>query len=131
MRDGLRVGGFSHTHLRFLLARLLMMLLCSQEHQLTMAITAPPPPFDDPTLSDPLECPPLRWGLIGCGRVSHDFAQALKHIPSASVVACSARDIDRAQEFATKHKIPRAYGSYDEMLKDKDVECVVSNFHST
>jgi len=98
----------------------------SKHHPATMTISAPPPPLDDPTVSDPLECPPLRWGLIGCGRVSHDFTQALKHLSTASVVACSARDIDRAQEFAAKHKIPRAYGNYDALLKDDDVQIVVS-----
>ena len=91
----------------------------------------PPPPLDDPSLKDPLECPPLRWGLIGCGRVSHDFAQALKHVPTASIVACSARDMDRSQAFADKHKIPKAYGDYDELLRDEQVEIVyVGNVHS-
>ncbi|GAX15118.1 dihydrodiol dehydrogenase / D-xylose 1-dehydrogenase (NADP) [Fistulifera solaris] len=91
----------------------------------------PPPPLDDPTVAHPLECPPLRWGLIGCGRVSHDFAQALRHIPTASIVACAARELDRAQEFATKHGIVKAYGDYDEMLKDPAIDVVyVGNLHA-
>ena len=82
--------------------------------------------MDDETVTNPLECPPLRWGLIGCGRVSHDFAQALKHVPTAQAVACSARDQHRAREFADKHKISKAYGSYEEMLLDSNVDIVVS-----
>jgi hypothetical protein len=70
-----------------------------------MTPSVPPGPLDDPTVSDPLECPPLKWGLIGCGRVSHDFTQALKHLPSQSVVACSARSEESAKEFAEKHNI--------------------------
>jgi dihydrodiol dehydrogenase / D-xylose 1-dehydrogenase (NADP) len=90
----------------------------------------PPPPFDDPSVSSPLDCPPLRWGLIGCGRVSNDFTQALKHLPSASVVACSARSVCDAEKFATKHGIPKFYGGYDDLLKDDEVECVyVGNIH--
>lgn len=65
----------------------------------------PPPPLDDPSLTDPLVCPPLRWGLIGCGRISHDFTQALKLLPTAKVVSCSARSIDDAKNFAEKHGI--------------------------
>lgn len=96
-----------------------------------MTISTPPPPLDDPSVSDPLECPSLRWGIIGCGRVSHDFVQALKHLPSASVVACAARSQESAQVFATKHGIPKAYGSYDELLADDEVQCVyVGNVHS-
>lgn len=68
-------------------------------------MSIPPPPLDDPTVSDPLECPPLRWGLIGCGRVSHDFTQALKLLPTAKVVACSARSAESAKVFAEKHGI--------------------------
>jgi len=91
----------------------------------------PPPPLDDPSTTDPLECPPLRWGLLGCGRVSHDFCQALKHLPSASVVACAARSIDSSKSFAATHSINRAYGSYDELLKDDDVDIVyVGNIHA-
>ncbi|KAG7370788.1 oxidoreductase domain containing protein [Nitzschia inconspicua] len=91
----------------------------------------PPPPMDDPTIADPLSCPPLKWGILGCGRVSHDFCQALKHLPTQKVVACSARSADSAQAFATKHNISNFYGSYDDMLQNEEVEIVyVGNVHS-
>lgn len=93
-------------------------------------VDVPPPPLDDPTILNPLDCPALNWGLIGCGRVCHDFAQALKHLPTASIVACAARELDRAQEFSIKHGIPKAYGGYDELLQDANVQCVyVGNIH--
>jgi len=96
-----------------------------------MTSSVPPPPLDDPTVSDPLECPPLKWGILGCGRVSNDFCQALKHLPTQSVVACSARSSDSAEAFAQKHVIGKHYGSYDEMLQDPEVEIVyVGNVHS-
>jgi hypothetical protein len=71
----------------------------------TMTLSVPPSPLDDPTLADPLECPPLRWGMIGCGRVSHDFTQCLKHLPTQTVIACAARSVDSAKSFAEKHGI--------------------------
>jgi len=96
-----------------------------------MESSIPPPPLDDPTLLDPLECPPLKWGILGCGRVSNDFCQALKHLPTQSVVSCSARSSDNAEAFAQKHDIGKHYGSYDEMLQDPEVEIVyVGNVHS-
>ena len=72
-----------------------------------MTISQPPPPLDDPNVSNPLECPPLRWGLIGCGRISNDFTQALKLLPTAKVQACSARSLDSAKAFAAKHGIEK------------------------
>lgn len=99
--------------------------------KMSFASNKPPPPLDDPSVSDPLDCPPLRWGMISCGRVCHDFCLALRHVPSAQVVACSARDLARAHEFASKHAIPKAYGSYEELVQDEDVEIVyVGNVHS-
>eukprot|EP00751_Fragilariopsis_kerguelensis_P020000 CAMPEP_0170890290 /NCGR_PEP_ID=MMETSP0734-20130129/40000_1 /TAXON_ID=186038 /ORGANISM="Fragilariopsis kerguelensis, Strain L26-C5" /LENGTH=397 /DNA_ID=CAMNT_0011279091 /DNA_START=515 /DNA_END=1709 /DNA_ORIENTATION=- len=89
-----------------------------------------PKPLDDPE-SNLLECPTLNWGILGCGRVSHDFCQALKLLPTQSVVACSARTADSAGKFAEKHKIGKSYGSYDQMLKDPEIEIVyVGNIHS-
>jgi len=98
----------------------------------TMTVSQPPPPpLDDPTVSNPLECPPLRWGLIGCGRISHDFTQALKLLPTATVVACSARSLDSAKAFAKNHGIEKSYGSYNELVNDPEVDIVyVGNVHS-
>jgi dihydrodiol dehydrogenase / D-xylose 1-dehydrogenase (NADP) len=76
--------------------------------------------------------PSLKWGIVGCGRVCHDFVQALKAIPTAQVVACAtASDLSRAQEFASRHKIPNAYGSYAQMLAESpEIEvCYVGNIH--
>lgn len=36
-------------------------------------------------------------------------------------MAIAARDLRRAKEFAKKHDIPKAYGSYEELAKDPDV----------
>jgi dihydrodiol dehydrogenase / D-xylose 1-dehydrogenase (NADP) len=74
--------------------------------QSPVTMTTPaPPPLDDTTISNPLACPPLRWGIVGCGRVSHDYVQALKHVPTAQVVACAARRLEDAQQFAKQHGI--------------------------
>ena len=63
-------------------------------------------PLDDES-SDVLSCPPLRWGLLGCGRVSHDFAQSLKLVPTATIVCCAARNIESSKSFADKHNIDK------------------------
>ena len=69
--------------------------------------------------------------MVGCGRVSNDFCQALKHLPTQTVVACSARSSESAGAFAKKHAIGKHYGSYDEMLQDSEIEIVyIGNVHS-
>jgi len=60
---------------------------------------------------------------------------ALGTLPSSEhvVVAVSARKIADAQQFADTHAIERAYGSYEEMAKDENVEVVyigsINPFH--
>ncbi|GFG30314.1 hypothetical protein Cfor_01562 [Coptotermes formosanus] len=67
-----------------------------------------------------------RWGIASAGKISHDFVTALNTLPSEEhrVVAVAAQQLDRAQTFATEHNIPSAYGSYEELAKDPEVEVV-------
>jgi len=96
-----------------------------------MTIESPPPPLDDPLLRDPLECPPLKWGILGCGRISHDFTQALKLLRTQTIIACAARDLVSAKVFADRHKISTYYGNYEELINHKDIDIVyVGNIHA-
>ncbi|XP_067408338.1 trans-1,2-dihydrobenzene-1,2-diol dehydrogenase-like [Emydura macquarii macquarii] len=67
-----------------------------------------------------------RWGICSAGKISHDFLVALETLPAEEhqVVAIAARDLARAQEYAQRHRIPRAYGSYEELAQDPDVDVV-------
>jgi predicted dehydrogenase len=47
-----------------------------------------------------------------------DFA----HVPGASVVAVASRSTERAQDFAERFGIARAYGSYAEIVADDEVD---------
>ena len=97
----------------------------------TLCDSSPLPPPRDGLASHLLDCPTLRWGLIGCGRVSNDFALALRHVKTAKVVACAARSSESAAKFAEKFGIPSYYGSYEELLKDENVDIVyVGNVHA-
>ncbi|XP_008403937.1 trans-1,2-dihydrobenzene-1,2-diol dehydrogenase-like [Poecilia reticulata] len=67
-----------------------------------------------------------RWGICGAGKISHDFTVALKTLPAEDhqVVAVAARKLEDAQEFSRKHNISQAYGSYEELARDPDVDVV-------
>ncbi|CAD5228133.1 unnamed protein product [Bursaphelenchus xylophilus] len=74
----------------------------------------------------------LRWGLIGCGKISHDFGKSLdKAEKPHKVVACAASSLERAQKFAKEH-FPHAtpYGSYEELLKDPHIDAVYVGVHN-
>ncbi|XP_007536031.1 trans-1,2-dihydrobenzene-1,2-diol dehydrogenase [Erinaceus europaeus] len=68
----------------------------------------------------------LHWGIVSAGLIASDFTTMLRMLPRSEhqVVAVAARDLSRAKEFARKHDIPKAYGSYEELAKDPNVEVV-------
>lgn len=69
----------------------------------------------------------LKWGIAAAGKISHDFTNAVTSTLSEDehqVVAVAARDLSRAEEFAKRFDIPKAYGSYLELAKDANVEAV-------
>ena len=66
----------------------------------------------------------LRWGLIGAGNIAVKFARGLNSTEEATALAIGSRRLDKAQQFAEAQKIERAYGSYDEVLADSEVDAV-------
>jgi predicted dehydrogenase len=66
----------------------------------------------------------LKWGILGTGRIANRFAQGLNSTDQATALAVGSRTLEKAREFAEKHKFPRAYGSYDELLADREVDAV-------
>ena len=76
----------------------------------------------------------LRWGICGSGKIAHDFVVALQSLPESQhqVVAVAARSLDSATKFAREHRIPRAYGSYENLARDEGVDVVyVATIHPT
>jgi predicted dehydrogenase len=66
----------------------------------------------------------VKIGIIGCGKVSHMHAQALKNLPQAEFTCAFSRDINKAREFGDKYSI-KPYSDIDEMLASQDVEAVI------
>ncbi len=66
----------------------------------------------------------VRWGILGPGHIAHSFAQGLTYVQNSSLVAVGSRDEKRAKAFAKKYGIPRAYGSYQQLAADSEVDIV-------
>ncbi len=60
----------------------------------------------------------FKYAIMGAGGISNKFAEAVALLPDAQVVAVASRDISRAEDFAKRHNIPKAYSDYEEMLID-------------
>lgn len=66
----------------------------------------------------------FRIGIIGAGWIAEKMAQALAPIKDIEVYAIASRSIQKAESFAKEYNIPKAYGSYAEMVTDPQVDLV-------
>ncbi|MGZ8691325.1 MAG: Gfo/Idh/MocA family protein [Gaiellaceae bacterium] len=70
---------------------------------------------------------PVRWGIISTARINHAVLVRARETDKAEVIAVASRDAGRAQSYAREHGIERAYGSYEELLEDPDIEAVYNS----
>ncbi len=66
----------------------------------------------------------LRWGLLATGNISKAFAQGVQHSERGVLAAVGSRRLEQAQTVASRFQIPRAHGSYEELLADSGVDAV-------
>jgi len=69
--------------------------------------------------------PPVRWGILGCAKIAID--RVIPAMPAAKLTllnAVASRSLERAQHTAARFNAPKAYGSYEELLEDPEIEAV-------
>lgn len=66
----------------------------------------------------------MRVGYIGAGNISGQMAETIARMDEVENHAVAARDPERAREFAERWGFSHAYGSYEELLADPDVDLV-------
>ncbi len=68
---------------------------------------------------------PLRIGTLGSSRISQPaLIEPAADVAEVTVAAVAARDQARADAFALRHGLPKAYGSYEDLLADPDINAV-------
>lgn len=66
----------------------------------------------------------IRWGYMGAGRIAGWFAAGMSVLEDAELYAIASRTLEKGEKFAKEYGFTKAYGSYDEMLKDPKVDIV-------
>jgi len=68
----------------------------------------------------------LKFGIIGTGRIITKFCRAFNEglVSGGVILAVASRNPERAKEVAGANGISRAYGSYEELLEDRDIDIV-------
>ena len=69
--------------------------------------------------------PGMNWGILGTARIAaKSVIPAIKASKRNSVLAVASRDLTRAAEFVRENEVPKAYGSYEELLNDANIQAV-------
>lgn len=68
---------------------------------------------------------PVRWGIVGAAKIALEkVIPGLKKSPLIDVRAIASRSADKARASADQAGIPKAYGSYEELFADPEIEAV-------
>jgi predicted dehydrogenase len=66
----------------------------------------------------------IRWGIIGLGAIAHKFATDLLTVNDAELYAVASRNQEKAHAFAEKFVAKKAYGSYEALANDPNLDAV-------
>jgi len=66
----------------------------------------------------------VKWAIMSTGNINRKVIPGAHASPKVELVAVASRDQARANEYAKTWEIPRAYGSYEALLADPEVEAV-------
>lgn len=73
----------------------------------------------------------MKFAILAPGKIAHSMARAVSEIEKIECYAVASRDYGRAADFAEQWGFEKAYGSYEELVKDPQVELVyVASPHS-
>jgi xylose dehydrogenase (NAD/NADP) len=73
----------------------------------------------------------VRWGIISTAHINRLVIPGAQASDQVELIAVASRDQARAEEYARQWEIGRAYGSYEALLEDPDVEAVYVSLPNT
>ena len=66
----------------------------------------------------------IRWGIIGLGKIANKFANDINNTKGAKLYGVASRNYEKAESFAFKHHANFAFSSYEQLLKNPNVDAV-------
>ena len=64
------------------------------------------------------------WGIIGCGKIAHKFANDLKGVPRANLCAVASRKEEKAKEFYEMYRADHYFGDYQKLMACDAVDII-------
>jgi xylose dehydrogenase (NAD/NADP) len=73
----------------------------------------------------------VTWGIISTADINRKVIPGAQESPKVNLAAVASRDQGKAEAYAKEWNIPRAYGSYEELLADPEVDAVYISLPNT
>jgi predicted dehydrogenase len=70
------------------------------------------------------DAPVIRWGILGSGWIAEKFIESVRAHTKQNIVAVGSRDKQRAEQFASRMDLEKAYGNYDELVAASDLDVI-------
>ena len=73
----------------------------------------------------------IKFGILATGNIANSMAKAVQDLDDVECYAAASRSFERAKDFADKWGFENAYGSYEELVEDSEVDLIyVASPHS-
>ena len=67
----------------------------------------------------------INWGIIGCGKVTElKSGPAFSKVEGSKLMAVMRRNVKLAEDYATRHHVPRFYSVADDLINDRDINAI-------
>lgn len=67
----------------------------------------------------------IKWGVLGTAYIfERDVAEGMRQAENCELYAIAGRNLEKAEAFRNKYGFDKAYGSYEELLRDPEVEAL-------
>jgi predicted dehydrogenase len=67
----------------------------------------------------------IKWGIIGCGKVTeHKSGPAFSKVADSRLVAVMRRNASLAEDYASRHNVPKFYTNADDLINDLEINAV-------
>jgi predicted dehydrogenase len=75
-------------------------------------------------MTQPRRAEPIRWGILGAGRIAKNFCDALAQLPDARIAGIAARDGAKAAQFAKHYAAPLHVSSFEALCAAPEIDVV-------
>lgn len=73
----------------------------------------------------------VRWGLLSTANINKALIGPIRAAQRSELVAVASRDAAKAKAYAAEQNIPKAFGSYEEMLADPNIDAIYNPLPNT